>query len=936
MFKGFTKCSNKIVNHLSALEATRYNHAAILPEHVIIALLKDSSGIAHKVIGHILDPVQLQTLLENHLATMVITDSDEKNERKKGYRDIESFYNLHIKVSLSKRMHKCLYRAVEESRVLQLDVLDTFALFVACCKEKNSALFQIVQGLDISFQSLRSMYHRFTKYITLYENDTNADISEEQNNALHGHYFDTSHTTASENALHKKLKFRETDDAKKQLQEKKSLRKHAKETQEGDSLQFLTDITEKMFHHKTIMYGREKEIQNIFRVLMRHYKNNPLLVGDPGVGKSAIVEEVARRICWGEVPLALLHARILQLDIAAMTAGTRFRGDFEDRLCKVIEYVQQQAKIAPTIVFIDEFHHLIGAGLSSGTTMDAAGILKPALARGQICCIGATTTEEYQKHIENDRAFVRRFMPIHIDELSEISTFHALKAIKNMFEKKHSVYFEDASLNEIIRLTQNYMFDRKLPDKAIDMLDEIGAFYNLQKSDSSPELMHLYKSMHSLLEKAEQSIDEFRLGTSTHPDAQDTQIEKEAKHTTEMNASVTYENIAKTNEELHSIISRRTSLQNALKVLVKNSKVHITARHAQNVISNITGIPTDRMNREQASFIKTLPHNLKKHVIGQDHAIDALANAIQRSVVGLRDERRPVGSFLFLGSTGIGKTYTAYELAKHWFGSEHLLTRFDMSDFVESHAVSKLIGAPPGYVGFEDGGMLVKAVRSRPRQILLFDEIEKAHNKIFDIFLQIFEDGTLRGTHGEIADFRHCIIIMTSNIGSDELSGKFNMGFGETWNSEDSHESAHTDNHKIESLLAHTFRPEFIHRLDEIIYFNPLTHAVINKIIENMTSPLCKSLAKQNIQLKIDESAKQLLHNKYFKSASGARSIRRGIRIMEDTIAHVLLENEIEKNNFLYITADTEHFHVRHIHESEDAMMQCDVSEVLNSQSLPM
>ncbi len=913
MFKGFTKCSNRIVNHLSALEAKRYNHSVVLPEHVIIALLKDSSGIAHKVIGQIIDPVQLQTLLETHVTTMVITET--KNEPNKEYRDIESFYNIQVKVPLSKRMHKCLYRAVEEARMLQLSVLDTFVLFMACCKEKNSTLFQIAQGLDISFENLRLSYHRFTKYITLYENNTSVNSSHAYDDAFNAKEDSIDgRTIAQERDLKNKLKFREMRDDKKQEEEKKPLKKTAKETQENDNLQFLTALTEKMFHQKTAMYGREKEIQSMFRVLMRHYKNNPLLVGEPGVGKSAIVEEVARRICWGEVPLPLLHARILQLDLAAMTAGTRFRGDFEDRLCKVIEYVQRQSKITPTIVFIDEFHHLIGAGLSSGTTMDAAGILKPALARGQICCIGATTTEEYQKHIEHDRAFARRFMPITIDELSEANTFHALKTIKKTFEKKHSVHFEDAALKEIIRLTQNYMFDRKLPDKAIDMLDEIGSFYNLQKSDSSPELMHLYQSMHSLLEKAEQNIDEFKLDPNIQNNTQLAYFEKESKF--ENNASVTYENIAKTNEELHSIISRRTSLENALKVLVNNSQVSINARHVQNVMSSVTGIPTDRMNIEQASLVKTLPENLKKTIIGQERAIDALVGAIRRNAVGLKDDGRPVGSFLFLGSTGVGKTYTARELAKNLFGDERLLTRFDMSDFVESHAVSKLIGAPPGYVGFEDGGMLVKSVRSRPRQILLFDEIEKAHSKIFDIFLQIFEDGTLQGPRGEVADFRHCIIIMTSNIGAEELLSKKSMGFGEAYNSEEPSEFT-PDSSKIEELLEQTFRPEFINRLDEIVCFNPLNHAVVDAIIDTMIVPLTTSLAKQAISLTIDASAKALLHSKYFKSEAGARSLRKGIRAIEDSITYTLLEDAQEQYNALCVSAKARHFYVQHSHESE-------------------
>ena len=442
MFKGFTKCSARIINNLAVLEAQRCGYKEVSPEHVVIALLKDSRGIAFKIIEQIVDPVHLQMLLEDFVSKMPTQNLQETQEAKREYKDIEKFCNLNVEVALSHRMQKCLYLAVEEARHLQADELDTFVLFIACCKEKNSKIAFLANGIGISFEDLHIYYHRFAEYIALYENNIKANrITTKDVTSQHNEI--ESNISTPEEEKNFSVSFDDYNKSLGNIEEKniklnKKLleKKNKKKSTEKEFSSFVIDLTEKMFHKKNELYGRDAEIAQIFRTLIRNQKNNPVLIGDPGVGKTALVEEMARRICWGEVPLSLLNARILQIDLALMTAGTRFRGDFEERLCKVLESVEKQSKPnAPIILFIDEFHHVIGAGLSSGTNMDAAGILKPALARGSISCIGATTVEEYQKYVETDRALARRISPINIEELSEESTFFALQTIKRSLRK---------------------------------------------------------------------------------------------------------------------------------------------------------------------------------------------------------------------------------------------------------------------------------------------------------------------------------------------------------------------------------------------------------------------------------------------------------------------------------------------------------------------
>ncbi len=907
MFKGFTKCSKYIVNHLSVAEALQFSHKKILPEHVLIGLLKDANGIAYKIIEQFIDPVQFQLMLEDALKKTDNTQVFPTEASFNKYAEIIKFYNLSVTRNLSVRTYKILYSSIEESRLLAVEEIDSFVLFIACCKEEGSVTQNIMQRHKIAFDGLYNYYHNFAHHIIYYENE--AYKQKEEKSMI---YKDSIKEENIDHISYEKLRLRLEE---KECHESDESMWGSLEKSEVDKS--IIDLTEKMFHSENIIHGREKEIEHIFRTLLRKTKNNPLLIGEPGVGKTAIIEEVARRICWGEAPLPLLNARILQLDIAVLMAGTRFRGDFEERICKLLEKIQSYSKKAPTILFIDEFHHLIGAGVTANMTMDAAGILKPALARGELCCIGATTLDEYQKHIEKDKGLVRRINVISVEELSAEGTFFALKKGKSVYEKKHLVNFTDEALQEIIRLTQDYMLDRKLPDKAIDMLDEVGSFYRLEKVHAIPELTQLYHSMHKILKDSEEKIEV--LTKKDNRDSVDT-VYQESNTDKKIHDSLKYNislehgmqdkkqntlscAIYDENEKLYDIITRRSKLQNTL---LTNSMAYvrkISAQDVREVISDITGVPTDRMdvNKNKATIIHTLTKELEENIIGQECARSALISSIRRSLVGIRNTKRAVGSFLFLGPTGVGKTHTAKQLAKALFGNEESLTRFDMSDFSEEHGISRLIGAPPGYVGYEEGGLLIKAVRSKPRQILLFDEIEKAGKKVFDMFLQILDDGMLQGQCGEIADFRHCMIIMTSNIGSSEIAKKVNFGF--------SIDKDKRENIKyiIHEELSQVFRPELINRFDDIIIYETFDEKNIRKVIDYMTSDLSKLLEEQNITISLHNSAKELLYSYYYDERYGARSIRRGIRIIEDKVADAILSESIEYGDIVLISGQEKH-----------------------------
>lgn len=892
MFKGFTNRCRKVINQYAFFEAERYNHSVIQPEHILIAILKEGQSNAYTIMNEVVDLINFQFILENYINKSKDVPSAEN-------MDILLYYNLMLDVKISERTKQVLQIAIEESCKIGARQIDTFALFFASCKEEGSISQSIINKNNILLEELKNNYYKYITSSYNHKKDMNGnntpnignDIYESESN-------DTNKLPEIKNVSFNKFiknmdvpsfkdfnNFTRMQDAKK---EKKMLDKDSKQThtqQQNEQIEYLQDLNsyarEGKFQH---IFGREHEIQQIFKVLLRKEKNNPVLIGDPGVGKSAIIEELALRIVEGRAPLSLLNTEILQLDVATLTAGTRYRGDFEERLLGIIHDIMERQKLGKNpVLFIDEFHHIVGAGLATGLSMDGAGILKPSLARGDLCCIGITTAEEYRKYVESDKAFLRRLQKIEISEMNEKDTYHTLVNIKPQYEEMHNVIYDDEAIHEIIRLSKDYIFDRFFPDKAVDLLDEIGAYYHLEHTNTPEELSKLFQ------EEQEMQNDIILVGNEMEEDGNMQGVETYLKKT----------------DELQSVIERKNKLKDSLLKNIEQQEIIIDTDHVRHVVALSTGIPIDRLDANKTKSIQKLNAGLKKDVVGQKHAVSALVSTVKRSYAGLHKGNRPVGSFLFLGPTGVGKTYTAKRLAYYLFGSEDAVTRFDMSDFAESNSINRLIGAPPGYVGFEESGLLVKVMRRNPRQVLLFDEIEKAHSRVFDMFLQILEEGVLQGQLGEKATFKHSIIVMTSNIGSQELLAKKHFGFtnGE-YNADYVHSIVHDE-------LSNHFRPELINRFDEIMTFAPLKDKEIHNIIKLMTAELVQTLKEQGIDLKIQQSAYEFLYTSFYKVEYGARSIRRGLRSIENLIAETMIDKDVSFGDMLTLSAKAGDFSIR-------------------------
>lgn len=868
MFKGFTNRCKKIINQYTIFEIERYSHSVVQPEHILIAMLKEGQSNAYTVMSEVIDLIHFQFILESHISKM-------KDDVPSSNTDILMYYNMNLDIIISDRTKEVLQLAINEARKIGAKQIDTFALFLACCEEEGSIARAIIMRHEVVLDDIRNHYYQYIRtqgknnigYLqdnfvekTIPKDD---NLPEVKNNRFQRFIRELNIHPESIS----KQKY--TNAPPHQSQVKSIERKKEQEPA------YLYDITQWAVEGKiTHIYGRNIEIDQICRVLLRKQKNNPVLVGDAGVGKTVIIEELALRIVEGTVPIPLLGATILQLDLAALTAGTRYRGDFEERLLGVIDDIKQkQTQEKKTILFIDEFHHIVGSGQSSGMNIDGAGILKPPLARGDIACIGITTADEYRKCLETDKAFIRRLQRIEINEMSEEETFLTLKKIKQSYESKHHVIYKDEALSEIVRLARNYIFDRRFPDKAVDLLDEIGAYNQLKNFATPQELSNLYKQEHSLSGKVKNMIN------TLQGDVQNNVEEPELERA----------------DTLQDIMQRKKNLQDSLIHTIKQNIVEITPNHVREVVALTTGIPTDRLDSNKTQTIKILEHGLHREIVGQREAINSLISTVKRSYVGLHKGNRPIGSFMFLGPTGVGKTHTAKKLASYLFGSEESLTRFDMSDFGESNSVNRLVGAPPGYIGYEESGLLLKILRRNPRQILLFDEIEKAHGRVFDMFLQVLEEGKLQGHLGEYADFRHSIIVMTSNIGSKELLAKKNFGFSTEGYSSEFVEQI------VRGELNNHFRPEFINRFDDIVVFDPLRDAEIHKIIDFLTQELVDTLASQGINVKMQTKVKQFLFDQYYEILFGARSIRRGIRSIENLIAEVMIDKNITAGDTISI-----------------------------------
>ena len=622
--------------------------------------------------------------------------------------------------------------------------------------------------------------------------------------------------------------------------------------------------------------GRKKEIERVMQILSRRTKNNPILIGESGVGKTAIVEGLAQFIIAKEVPLNLRGKKIFTLDLGALVAGSRYRGDFEERLKKVLQEVKEDGEI---MIFIDEVHTLVGAGAAEGA-IDAASILKPMLSRGEIQTIGATTINEYRKYVEKDKALERRFQPIYVEEPNEYETIEILTGLKDKYEAFHGIIITEDAIKSAVKLSNRYITDRFLPDKAIDLIDEAASRVRLRTLTNPPDLKELEKNIEKVISNKEEAI-----------------------------KSQDFEKAAQFRDKEKQLIKEKIEFEENWGRIGKGTKEKVDENEIAEVLSNWTGIPVYKLTETESTKLLKMEDELHKRVVGQDEAIKTVSKAIRRSRSGLKDPKRPIGSFIFLGPSGVGKTELAKTIAEFLFGKEDALIQIDMSEYMEKHSVSKLIGSPPGYVGYDEGGQLTEKIKRRPYSVILLDEIEKAHHDVFNILLQIFEDGHLTDSQGRRVDFKNTVLIMTSNLGAREIHKNNPMGFRKA---EDEDLSYGDIKNKVMSELKKAFRPEFLNRLDEVIVFHKLTKPEIYQIIDLMIYRIQQQLELQGITIDLKEDAKELLMKKGYDSSMGARPMRRSIQsFIEDPISEKIISGEIKVGDNIEVTCENDEMYFK-------------------------
>ncbi len=619
--------------------------------------------------------------------------------------------------------------------------------------------------------------------------------------------------------------------------------------------------------------GRENEIERVIQVLSRRTKNNPVLIGEPGVGKTAIAEGLAQKIVGGIVPEVLQNKRVITLDMGSMVAGSKYRGEFEERMKKVMEEIRNAGDV---VLFIDEMHTLIGAGAAEGA-IDAANILKPALARGELQCIGATTLDEYRKHVEKDAALERRFQPIKIGEPSKEEAVQILNGLRDRYEAHHRVKISDVAITAAVNLSDRYITDRFLPDKAIDLIDEAASKVRLKTTITPPDLKKLEHQVGVLQQEKEAAIknEEFEKAADLRDKEQKLRqqldnLRDEWKNKRGMNEPVVYdEDIA-------------------------------------GVVASWTGIPVSKLEQAETERLLKMEEILHERVIGQNEAIEVISKAIRRARAGLKDPKRPIGSFIFLGPTGVGKTELARAVAEAMFGDENSVIRIDMSEYMERHTVSRLVGSPPGYVGFEEGGQLTERVRRKPYSVILLDEIEKAHPEVFNILLQVLEDGRLTDSHGRTVDFRNTVVVMTSNVGANLIDHQGTIGFQVSQDEEEDNYRKMKD--KVLDELKKTFRPEFLNRVDEVIVFHALTRDQIKQIVDLMIMPVTKQLNEKGLSLEVTNDAKDILVQEGYDPVFGARPLRRAVqRLIENPLSEEILKGNLEPGKTIRTKVEQEH-----------------------------
>jgi ATP-dependent Clp protease ATP-binding subunit ClpC len=821
MFERLTDRARKVMA-LANQEAQRFNHEYIGTEHILLGLVKEGSGVGANVLKNL--------------------DVDLRKVRLEVEKLVKSGPDMVTmgKLPQTPRAKKVIEYAIEEARNLNHNYVGTEHLLLGLLREHDGVAAQVLMNLGLKLEQVRE------EVLNLLGAGVEGDESG-------GEPIEGAGGQPAEGGA----------------QQPAQARGGKSKTPALDS--FGRDLTElARAGHLDPVIGRKNEIERLIQVLCRRTKNNPVLLGEAGVGKTAIVEGLAQSIVTKEVPDLLHDRRLVVLDLAMMVAGTKYRGQFEERIKAVMNEVRRAKNV---ILFIDELHTLVGAGGAEGA-IDASNVLKPALSRGEIQCIGATTFDEYRKYIEKDAALERRFQSIVVEPPSKSQTVEILKGLRGRYEDHHRVRITDEAIEEAVELSDRYITGRVQPDKSIDVIDEAGARLRLKSMTKPPDLADL-----------EEKIERLSI----------------AKDEAVKNAD--YEKAAELRDQAEKLRREKEKLQEEWKRKTSEVGGTVDAEIIAEVVSRMTGVPLTRLEKEESERLLKLEAELHKKVVSQDEAVKAVARAIRKARSGLKDPKRPMGSFIFIGPSGVGKTLLAKALAEFMFGDADAMIYLDMSEYMEKHNVSRLIGAPPGYVGYEEGGQLTERIRRRPYSVVLLDEVEKAHPDVFNMLLQIMEEGRLTDSFGRHVDFKNTILIMTSNIGADMIKGGAAFGFGKRAEVQDYDKMKSTLMSEIEKF----FRPEFINRLDEVIVFRPLVKDDLHHIIEIELSKVRERLAARNLQLELDDKAKDFLIDKGFNPDFGARPLRRAISTyIEDPLAEALLAGEFESGQKITVTRKDE------------------------------
>jgi ATP-dependent Clp protease ATP-binding subunit ClpC len=798
---------------LARKEADRFNHNFVGTEHLLLGLIKLGQGVAVNVLqkmGLDLETVRMQVEKE------VGTGPDQK---------------VAGTIPYTPRVKKVLALAAKEAKALNHTYVGTEHILLGLLREGDGVAARVLKNLDVDLEQ--------TRQEILKELDPNYAAQEEQASA-------------------------ETPEKPSGPEKRGEIKTPALKAFGRD----LTEIARRGEMDPVI--GRRNEIERVIQILCRRTKNNPVLLGEAGVGKTAIVEGLAQEIAKGNVPELLLNKRVVTLDLALMVAGTKYRGQFEERIKAVMDEIRRAKNI---ILFIDELHTIVGAGSAEGT-MDASNIIKPALSRGEMQCIGATTLNEYRKYIEKDAALERRFQAVKVDAPSIEETIEILKGLRPKYEEHHKAEYTDRALEAAVRLSDRYITDRFLPDKAIDVMDEAGARARISTMTRPPEAKALEVEIEELRARKEQAIK----NQDFEGAAQMRDREKQAK------------------EKLEAVLRDWRALREEKRVVVDEEDI-------LHVVSKWTGVPLQRMGQDEMARLLAVESEMEKVVIGQHEAVAALCKALRRSRADLKDPRRPIGTFLLLGPTGVGKTLLAKTLAEQMFGDAKSLIQLDMSEYMEKFNVSRLIGSPPGYVGYEEGGQLTEQVRRKPYSVVLFDEIEKAHPDVWNMLLQILEEGKLTDNVGRVVNFRNTVILMTSNVGSEIIRRQGPLGFGPV-NEDTSYEKMRE---RILEEAKKTFRPEFLNRLDDVIVFRSLGKPELIQILGLEIAKVLERLKKKNIRLELDDKAKEFLVERGYDPQYGARPMRRAVeRFLEDPLAEEILRGHLHEGEPILVTTDND------------------------------